>query len=126
MEANRFSFRAWDGECMISDVTDAFIRADDGVVCELITTEYGQYIVERHDWTLMQSTGLTDANGVEIFEGDVLEAGAGPLLICWRNGCFKLMDHGGYYIGLEGWHNNEHLKVIGNIHENPELMEAKQ
>lgn len=82
--------------------------------------ENGGYIIPE---TVGQYTGLTDKNGKKIFEGD----------ICWFYG-------GDYYSGL--WEQNaivaitdmtddeqthylnnaEYCEVIGNIHDNPELI----
>lgn len=77
--------------------------------------------------TVGQYTGLTDKNGKKIFEGD----------ICWFYG-------GDYYSGL--WEQNaivaltdmtdneqthylndaEYCEVIGNVYDNPELLEVEK
>ena len=75
---------------------------------------------------LMQYTGLKDKNGVEIYESDILENPQG------RKGIVKFED-GGFIIESKrdettiwttkidkGFLKNK--KVIGNIHENPELL----
>lgn len=73
-------------------------------------------------YILMQSTGLKDKNGKLIYEGDILNysclAGYSDIYTCtFNNGSFLI---GGLLI------SNTHLKseVIGNIYENPELLEA--
>ena len=70
----------------------------------------------------MQCTGLKDKNGKLIYEGDILNysclAGYSDIYTCtFNNGSFLI---GGLLI------SNTHLKseVIGNIYENPELLEV--
>jgi len=99
-----------------------------------------------YGWVIMQSTGLKDKNGVEIFEGDIVAdrfpAGEDIGEVKWGN--FYDMD-GEYYPQISGHHVQWHkkcyapsdetftdhllgqvkaLEVIGNIYENPELLPA--
>ena len=78
---------------------------------------------------LMQSTGLRDKNGNEIFEGDILSSESYPVkgaveyrakLGMWVN-CLKEYS---YYEYLGNVASDR--EIIGNIHENPELLEEKQ
>ena len=78
-------------------------------------------------YILMQSTGLKDKNGVDVYQGDIIRCTSGCLHeVIW------LEEYGGTFIGgmpawyLSGlrngysWTGRE--EVIGNIYENPELM----
>lgn len=89
-------------------------------------------IFDFEDVILMQSTGLKDKNGVEIFEGDiVLENGMQRVITLGEQRYEE--DYGDlvYYIGFNiftKWGYSsitpvEH-EVIGNIYENPELLEG--
>ena len=68
----------------------------------------------------MQFTGIHDKNGKEIYEGDILENQKERSVVYFEDGCFyvKFKDCR-YRIG--GFDRN-YIRVIGNIHENPELL----
>jgi uncharacterized phage protein (TIGR01671 family) len=79
------------------------------------------------DWTLMQSTGLTDARGKEIFEGDVVSIGVpdgARGVVTWNDEhdpCWMLVVAG----ECRSWNLGERSKqdfVLGNIYENPEML----
>jgi len=71
-----------------------------------------------------QLTGLKDKNGKEIYEGDVLELfpGSGGSVIkqvSWVDGHFSLKPATFHMFGED---ESRHYEIIGNIHENPELL----
>ena len=78
---------------------------------------------------LMQSTGLLDKNVKEIFEGDILGTKDGLL-----NGVVEYQaDLGMFVNSLIRYNNFERLcnvavnrEILGNIYENPELLEVKE
>ena len=80
--------------------------------------------------TVGQYTGLTDKNGKKIFEDDILKniESNGIVAICY-SGCSYCYSHNGTIYGIDdsetGLKTNE-WEVIGNIHDNPELLEAEK
>lgn len=85
--------------------------------------------------TVGQYTGLTDKNGNKIFEGDIVryrpeywcEPQQSVVEYCadkWNYPAFDLKDHDYEGNGLQFAHEEGiGLEVIGNIHDNPELLE---
>lgn len=78
--------------------------------------------------TVGQYTGLKDKNGKRIFEGDILRGynflheNRTVYQVTFEDGCFYYCDEDGVT-----WHNShiENVELIGNIHDNPELLEVK-
>lgn len=84
---------------------------------------------KQSDVILMQSTGMFDKNGVEVFIGDIVKCTVG----CPHE-VYLEKEYGGNFIGgmpaiyLKGiddgyaWTGDE--EVIGNIYQNPDLLES--
>lgn len=92
------------------------------------TQSFNDY--EINPSTLGQYTGLTDKNGKRIFEGDVAKVLQGKdkdiAYVGFENGAFMLYPKTGniYERTLwEYWYNDWDVEVIGNITDNPELLE---
>ena len=118
-------FRAFIKETkQIVDVNSIFFENE---VAKVTDNEFYQF----DDIILMQSTGLHDENGVEIFEGNIVEiiydgeSFTGVVVYDLEETDFKATN------GNENYGNNfqyltvgESIKVIGNVHQHPELLEV--
>ncbi|HFI0056078.1 TPA: YopX family protein [Streptococcus suis] len=93
----------------------------------------GAVPIEQSGLVLMQSTGLFDVNGKEIFEGDVVEfEDADDIenvyinqgVIEWCQGGFTVSNR--TTVTLDDLLDGDKLEVtiVGNIYENPELVEG--
>lgn len=123
-------FRAWDKEFKImSEVTRIDYRAE---IVELSDRE--PYLQDFSQVELMQSTGLFDKKGVEIFEGDIISTYTYNLVIQKHNllGFYvevgEKRDHFAEtvdieYLDLFAKDFGVAVEVLGNIYENPELLE---
>lgn len=127
-------FRAWDKEFKEMVQVDALVFDE-----QIIKATYKNGNVVKEDiknYVLMQSTGLRDKNGKEIFEGDIVTDGhmTGDIKNHATYGFYMVDDN-----GTERWFSDaatiedfeedaknvsEILEIIGNIHTNPELLEV--
>ena len=131
-------FRAWDrarskmnyrvmlGNCDIDDET---------WTCPIIWSEDERKWLHFDDYEcIMQSTGLKDKNGKEIFEGDIVQYQNSKVPSADSKGVIRYFDNWAMF-GIDIEHNEpraiffnglaDHisLEVVGNIYENPELLE---
>ena len=96
------------------------------------------YMVSAEDLVLMQSTGLVDKNGKEIFDGDIVRTTRFLGRADEIGGFYEYeKDYVGVVKVLEGswvidtgsvavrlWSEIDESEVLGNIYENPELLEV--
>ena len=133
-------FRAWDvlAEKMIDEIQMiSFVRKEIiGKFSDGSTSVPLKFEDERNgeDVILMQSTGLKDKNGKEIFDGDVLACKTDDEVI--NLNIFWDEEHALFMFESKKYNEQEPLaelvedniypfEIIGNIYENPELLEEK-
>lgn len=73
--------------------------------------------------TVGQWTGLTDKNGKKIFEGDIVDSGDAICTVIYDNEITGFWPESSR--GYELFYDFRECEVIGNIHDNPELLEVK-
>src|SRR5437762_1575081 len=82
------------------------------------------------NWEYLQYTGLKDKNGKEIYEGDILKLGTRitPFVVSWNE--LEEMHKGmfwGYHLPMsQHGFDIKVFEVIGNIYENPVLLEQEK
>lgn len=95
-----------------------------------VTDDISYYVGDK-GVSLMQYTGLKDKSGVEIYEGDIIAFNVGMEGDCveqvfWSKDGAKFMHTFSDRPNKAFWQNTNFLdelcEVIGNIHENPELL----
>ena len=78
--------------------------------------------IQTRDFVIMQCTGLKDKNEKLIYEGDIVKIHNDVTAkIIFDKGCFSFTD--GVYNQACYW-KKDTIEVIGNIYENPELLES--
>lgn len=124
-------FRAWvkDKKAIFEVVLINYVTKKVTYLLERV----GHLLNIRHekfnDIELMQYTGLKDKNNKEIYEGDILFESFGERYykVVFENGSFRAEFKGDFE-----WHHFDLIdvviqgcEVVGNIYENPELMEER-
>ena len=121
----QIKFRAWDLDHKWMD--DHFFIQSNGVVHDTPSKTYdtpNTEIEENPSLVLMQFTGLQDKNGVDIYEGDIVENDRVRFIVEWcDSGKWEavVINSASEEKGLLYSYGCKY-KVIGNIHQ-PELLE---
>lgn len=97
----------------------------------MIVDSFNPYIeIPLEKVILMQSTGLKDLNGIEIFEGDIVRFFDSLYTVFYdiKEGSYRLKPHDDRWVVdyMSNFSSEESFEVVGNIYENAELMEEKE
>ena len=130
-------FRAWDGHKMIMPEDNAYYqhyismcgsivqKSSEGMDC----FGGGDRWARAEPLELMQFTGLQDKVGVDIYEGDLIslhDNQRGFTKVVFRNayvgGWLLVRNNNECSLGAR---RREDLEIVGNIYQNPELLENK-
>lgn len=143
-------FRAWDKDCDVMVYSDQHNHSDYNCNYWFDITNFNVSCTWNEEYedifgypkersgeidNVMQYTGLKDKNGKEIYEGDILHLfGKGYHEGVDYNGCVQFLD-GGFCVtdGYKEWGLRRYdlsrcdleLEVVGNIYENPKLLESE-
>ena len=113
---DRFKFRAWDKEKDILwyDIENCYDDWD----CQ----NFYDYVVKDR-YVIEQSTGLRDKNGKLIYEGDWLKTKGGYYCyVVWFDGFWWVKSLPSEAMDLEHSEFYKECEVVGNIHENADLL----
>lgn len=115
-------FRAWNSETKEIEVFKTY---------EEISELFLALSADDGFYSIMQSTGLKDKNGKEIFEGDIVDYKGREAVVKWHGSyasfIYRFVD--GLQERVSEWDPLflacYHFEILGNIYENPELLEVE-
>lgn len=138
---DRFKFRVWyEPKGITSDKPIMIYNAEDTYDCMagkpviIYKSCFGD-VLEDDEYTVMQCTGLKDKNGKLIYEGDIVKNNQNSLYSVefaefehQTKFCLKRVENPNYYPHISTWQgigyeDQKTIEVIGNIYQNPELLE---
>lgn len=116
-------FRAWDKLRKRISVVDRIYFDTEGVQ---LRDDGGLYWRHFREVILMQSTGLKDLNGIEIFEGDIVRFFDSLYTVFYdiSEGSYRLKPHDDRWVVdyMSNFSSEESFEVVSNIYENKELL----
>jgi uncharacterized phage protein (TIGR01671 family) len=123
-------YRAWDKEFKEMVHVNALVFDE-----QVIKATYQNGSIVKEDvknYELMQSTGLKDKNGREIFEKDILDYNGRKVIVEWHGSyaCFIYEFVDELKNRTTEWQplylSYYKFEIIGNIYENPEMLEGTE
>ena len=130
---DRFKFRVWNNRDWDNDFGKVYYDAEKtydylGGNPNIPASSFGD-LVESDEWIVEQCTGLKDKNGKLIYEGDILrfindwEEEIKPVTFDIESAWYGVEICKDFILPLTG-SGLSNIEVIGNIHENKDLLEA--
>lgn len=122
-------FRAWDKLTKKYYAVSGLEFDENGELYEVYlagipTTDLNENVREPSDVIIEQCTDLKDKNDKEIYEGDIAKCGpySGKPIV-FEDGRYWLGEEpDDLFVAIVRWG----IRVIGNVHENPELLEEEK
>ena len=127
-------YRVWDTVIKKHVDLSTITITGDGELTAVTTPELMDPVLNQDRYILEQYTGVKDKNGKEIYEGDILGGVWESCYIAWCDRCkqfqvftcYGCMACSGDVHWYEIVEDDGKLEVIGNIHENPELLREEE
>jgi uncharacterized phage protein (TIGR01671 family) len=124
---NRFKFKAWNKKT--NKMIDLYKLTPLALDSRL--NQDGVFIPFDEDFQILQFTGLSDKNGRDIFEGDIIDNGKKHTpskgAVVYSQASFRVCcideESGIYNMLLTGQMCSGKVEIIGNIYENKSLLE---
>ena len=132
---NKIQFRAWYPEKQkMYEVAKVDMWGDpDQAICDLAAIDEELFDIYLHEVELMQYIGRKDINGKDICEGDIVsfDDSTSTESGYWEQSCFGVVEWCNETVSFEvtnrlsaeSYEVLDECVVIGNIYENPELLE---
>ena len=118
---------SWQDICAV-DVVQEVLQ---GIKCAEFTDTNGNKVYNRYKFIPMEFTGLQDVNGKDIYERYIVELETDNIigLIEFKDAMFQINLNYKWAIGMRKdlfyYYSNDKIKIVGNLYENPELLELR-
>ena len=123
-------FRAYDSGSLSRMYNPDEVMVGDGNIWIIDEDSVAGDWIVNNDIHLMQSTGLVDKNDQEIFEGDILKSNKYITSVFYERGayCVKFCRTTNTTVTMNviSFIKKYKTRIVGNIYENPELLEVKE